>query len=317
MTTALPLRLALAPLPYYWPRQAVFDLYADVAAAPVDIVYLGETVCPRRHELRWADWLEIAAMLAAAGKEVVLSTLPLIEAEADLRLLRRIVGETQFRIEANDFGAVSLLEQRADGGPWVAGATLNVFSPQALSLLHAAGARRWVAPAEMPAKALGELLAAAPADIETELLVHGRLPLAYSARCFTARHYNLQKDQCEYRCLAHPDGLALRTREGQPFLNLNGIQTESAGTYSLLAELPALAAAGVAIARVSPTGRPEGEHRSAQLDTVALIGIFRAVIDGKLDAPEAHARLAALLPAVPCNGFWYGRPGADWVRPAA
>ena len=41
--------------------QAVFDFYADVAAAPVDVVYLGETVCPRRHELRWPDWLESAA----------------------------------------------------------------------------------------------------------------------------------------------------------------------------------------------------------------------------------------------------------------
>ena len=128
----LPLRLAVAPLAYYWPRQAVFDFYADVAVAPVDVVYLGETVCPRRHELRWPDWLEIASMLAAAGKDVVLSTLPLIEAEADLRLLRRIVGETPYRVEANDFGAVSLLEQRASGAPWVAGPTLNVFSPQAL-----------------------------------------------------------------------------------------------------------------------------------------------------------------------------------------
>ena len=303
----LPLRLALAPLAYYWPRQAVFDFYADVAAAPVDVVYLGETVCPRRHELRWPDWLEIAATLAAAGKEVVLSTLPLIEAEADLRLLRRIVGETPYRVEANDFGAVSLLEQRASGAPWVAGPTLNVFSPQALALLHAAGAARWVAPAEMPAAQLADVLAAAPAGIETELLVHGRLPLAYSARCFTARHYNLQRDQCDYRCLAHPGGLALATREGQPFLNLNGVEVESTGVYSLLSELPSLAAMGVGLARLAP-----------QVDgTIALIDLFRAAVDGALDAPAAQERLQPLLPGAPCNGFWYGRPGADWVRPSA
>jgi collagenase-like PrtC family protease len=301
------MRLALGPLVYYWPRQAVLDLYADVAAAPVDVVYLGETVCSRRRELRGSDWQEIAEMLAAAGKEVVLSTLSLIEAEADLRLLRRIAAQTQFAVEANDMGAVNLLAQRTSGRPFVAGATLNVFSPQSLALLHAAGASRWVAPAEMPAAALADVLAAAPAGIETELLVHGRLPLAWSARCFTARHYNLQKDQCDYRCLAHPDGLALRTREGQPFLNINGVQTQSAGTYTLLAELPALAAMGVDLVRVSPQVN----------GTVDLIRLFRAALD---DAPETQPGLAQLRPLLvdpPCNGFWYGRPGADYVQAVA
>lgn len=301
------MRLALGPPAYYWPRQAVLDLYADVAAAPVDIVYLGETICSRRRELRWSDWQEIAEMLAAAGKEVVLSTLSLIEAEADLRLLRKIAAQPRFRVEANDMGAVNLLAQRASGLPFVAGATLNVFSPHTLALLHAAGASRWVAPAEMSAAMLADLLAAAPTGMETELLAHGRLPLAYSARCFTARHYNLQKDQCDYRCLAHPDGLPLRTREGQPFLNINGVQTQSAGTYNLLAELPALAAIGIDLVRVSPQVH----------GTMELIDLFRATIDGELDGPSALARLRPLLSEAPCNGFWYGRPGADYVRPAA
>lgn len=300
------MRLALGPLAYYWPRQAVLDFYADVASAPVDIVYLGETVCSRRHELRLSDWEEIAALLADAGKEVVLSTLPLIEAEADLRLLRRIVAQERFGVEANDMGAVGLLAERASGTPFVAGATLNVYNDGTLALLHGCGAGRWVAPFELSSAMLGALVANAPAGMETEVLAHGRLPLAYSARCFTARHYNLQKDQCDYRCLAHPDGLALDTREGRPFLNVNGVQTQSAGTYNLLAEVPDLARMGVAVLRVSPQvqGTPE------------LLSLFRAMIDGVLDAPTALERLAPLAGSAPCNGFWYGRPGADLVRAA-
>lgn len=301
------MRVTLAPLAYYWPRQAVFDLYADVATAPVDVVYLGEVVCPRRHELRLAEWLEIADTLAAAGKEIVLSTLPLIEAEADLRLLRKIAEQTAYRVEANDYGAVSLLEQRSGGLPFVAGPTLNVFGANTLELLHAAGASRWVVPAEISGALLTEIVQAAPEGIETELLAHGRLPLAYSARCFTARHHNLQKDQCEYRCLADPEGLGLRTREGQPFLNLNGIQTESAGVYSLLAELPLLAAAGVDLVRLAP--QVSG--------TVALIELFRAALDGTVATDEAIEKLQPLLTDAPCNGFWHGRPGADYVRAAA
>jgi collagenase-like PrtC family protease len=296
-----PIRLALGPLAYYWPRRAVLDFYAGVADAPADIVYLGETVCSRRHELRWPDWQEIATMLAHAGKDVVLSSLVLIEAEADLRLLRKLVEQSRWRVEANDMGAVRLLAQRR--APFVAGASLNVFNAQTLALLYAAGATRFVAPPELSSTALRELIAAAPAALEAELLVHGRLPLAHSARCFTARHYKLQKDACEYRCLAHPDGLALRTREGTAFLNINGVQVQSAGTYNLLAELPDVRAAGVDVMRVSP-----------QVDgTVELIRAVRDVLDGARDAGETFARVRAHAGAPACNGFWHGRPGAEHV----
>mgnify|MGYP007009152070 CR=1 FL=1 len=51
------LKLSLGALQYYWPRQTIFDFYEAIAASPVDIVYLGETVCSRRHELRFSDWI--------------------------------------------------------------------------------------------------------------------------------------------------------------------------------------------------------------------------------------------------------------------
>ena len=298
------MRLALAPLAYYWPRRAVFDFYADVADAPVDIVYLGETVCSRRHELRWSDWQDIAAALADAGKDVLVSSLMLIEAEADVRLLRKLAEQAQWRVEANDMGAVRLLAQH--GASFVAGASLNAFNAQTVSLLHAAGAMRFVAPAELSATALRELVAAAPQGMESELLVHGRLPLAHSARCFTARHYKLQKDSCEYRCLAHPDGLALRTREGAPFLNINGVQVQSAGTYHLLEELPGVRAAGVDVARISPQAH----------GTVELIHAFRDALTGAADAAQSLARAQPFLGEGACNGFWYGRPGAERVAAA-
>lgn len=59
---------------YHRPRVQTLRFYEAVREWPVDIVYLGETVCSRRHELRLQDWLEVADMVTDAGKNVVLST---------------------------------------------------------------------------------------------------------------------------------------------------------------------------------------------------------------------------------------------------
>ena len=56
------------------------------------------------------------------------------------------------------------------------------------------------------------LHASRPAGVETEVFVYGKLPLAFSARCFTARHYDLNKDDCQFKCLDHPEGLTLKKR---------------------------------------------------------------------------------------------------------
>lgn len=299
------MKLSLGPLLYYWPRAEVLRFYRDIAAAPVDIVYLGETVCARRHELMLDDWLEIAAQLAEAGKEVVLSSQVLLESEADLRRLRQLVA-TGATVEANDIAAVNLLT-REGPVPFVAGMPLNVYNAETLTLLCRLGAARWVAPVEMPAAQVTHLAATQPQGLETEVFAFGRMPLAYSSRCFTARHYNLQKDGCQFRCLAHPDGLEMRTREGQPFLVINGIQTQSAQVCDLLGDIPRAAAAGVDVLRISP----QREH------TPAILALFRAVLEGRCTAAEAFAAAAPLRQAAPCNGYFHGGPGLARVTQEA
>jgi collagenase-like PrtC family protease len=295
------MKLALGPLLYYWPRQQVLDFYDAIASAPVDIVYLGETVCARRHELRVQDWADIAAKLAAAGKQAILGTQTLIESESDLKTLRRVIDETCFLTEANDMGAVRILS--AEKRPFVAGPFLNVFNAATLAMMARLGAVRWVMPVEMSAEALRDLQAARPAGLETEVFAYGRLPLAFSARCFTARHFNLQKDDCQFKCLEFPDGLLIRTREGEEFLTLNGIQTQSSKVYDLIGEVDDLRTLGVDVLRISPQSR----------HTPELLGVFRARLDGTLDAAAARSQMAGLGLAEPCNGFWYGKPGLDQI----
>ncbi len=293
------LKIALGPLLYYWPRQTTFDFYEAMAQTSVDTVYLGETVCSRRHELRLADWLEIAALLRARGKDVVLSTQTLLESGAEVGTMHKIAANGDYLVEANDMGAVQSLTGKV---PFVAGPHLNIYNVPTLQWMAGLGASRWVMPLEMKQSDLA-VMQAGRGTLQTEVFAYGRMPLAFSARCFTARHCNLPKDDCQFSCLAHPDGLMMKTRESEEFLVLNGTQTQSARVYNLIGAVGSMQALGVDVVRLSPQSQ----------NMAQVVALFRATIDGALTPAQAVERITPLMPAQGCNGYWHGQPGLDLV----
>jgi collagenase-like PrtC family protease len=98
------------------------------------------------------------------------------------------------------------------------------------------------------------------------------------------------------------------SQDGEPLFTLNGIQTLSAKTYDLSAEVDTLKALKVQSLRISPmvSGNTEA------------IAKFRRCIDGE------HADVVA--PTIPlmdvsdtnlvCNGYWYGAPGMNLLPPS-
>mgnify|MGYP006171242927 CR=1 FL=1 len=45
------MQLTLGPVLFGWQRQQLLDFYAEMASQPLDVIYLGETVCSKRRAL--------------------------------------------------------------------------------------------------------------------------------------------------------------------------------------------------------------------------------------------------------------------------
>ncbi|HEY9041533.1 MAG TPA: U32 family peptidase, partial [Rheinheimera sp.] len=69
------MKFSLGPVQYFWPKDQMLQFYREVADSDFDIVYLGETVCSKRRELKFDDYFAIAKTLHEAGKQVCLSSM--------------------------------------------------------------------------------------------------------------------------------------------------------------------------------------------------------------------------------------------------
>lgn len=300
------MKIAIGPLLFGWPWPGVRDTYLSLAEEKdVDILYIGEVVCSKRSVSGMENWLKLAQELCSSGKEIVLSTLamPITDEEVQaVRDLCQAASEMNMMVEANDMGAVSIAS--GFGVRFVAGPHLNVYNHGSLQQLIKHGACRLVMPLEMQANLIPGV--AAESDVEVEYFAHGKLPLTFSARCYTARASGLTKKECRHVCFLHADGMEMRTLDAKDFSTINGIQIMSHHSFTVIDHLSDLVDFGVDILRLSPQAN----------DMTEIIHQFRLVLDGLKSGNDSLQTLSGseAIHEVFCNGYYHGQQGRLWVE---
>jgi len=294
-------RLVMGPVLFHWSPEILRDFYARIAdEADVDVVHVGEVVCAKRMPFFNNDWPDIIERLQRAGKQVVVSTLALVMGDREVALIRDLADMPDVLIEANDLSAIGIL----GGRPHMVGPYVNIYNEGTLRYMVERGAVRVAMPWELPQTSIASLCKArGPAEIEMQ--VFGRVPLAISARCYSARAHGLHKDGCRFVCGDAPDGMNVDTLDGAPFLAVNGLQTLS-GTYLELSdEMADLHDMGVSLFRLSP-------HRC---DMVAISALYRQVLNGEIAPAQARGHILDVAGDISvANGFLHAIPGADLYR---
>lgn len=298
--------LTLGPLLFHWTADQWSDFYARIAdEAPVDRVCLGEVICSKRLPF-YIDRLPAAIeRLQRAGKKVILASLALVTLKRERQMCADLAARG-VEIEVND---LTLLAYLAEGQRFAIGPLINVYNEGTLAYLAKRGARHVCLPPELPLSSIETLAgAAALLGIEPEIWAFGRVPLAISGRCYHARIHGLAKDNCRFVCGEDPDGLKVKTLDGEDFLAINGVETLSFTYCNLLGDIDRLRTAGVGSFRLSP-------HSCDMLDVILL---FRRTLDRDLDGEAAAHALATLLPEARfSNGFLNGTAGAAFEPQSA
>ncbi len=279
--------------------------------APYDAVCLGSPYC-RRVEGNFAETLEslngVVSSLHASGRKAYVTT-PAAPREADLphvgRLIDAAAAAGADALEVHSLGVLRMLRERGTPLPAHMGAYANVYTHLAAGVMREYGAVRVRPNAEVALDEMGVI--AREAGVEIEFLVHGKIPLGVTDKCFLLTGPEESDPKCPAACREEH---WLKTPQW-------GLKTVGKGVLSgrdmcMLEHLPRLARDGFRIFRVE--GLYESAAYRSEIGAVyrealalAFAGGEYAVADRWASAVRRHTKRNL------CNGYYFGTSGRRYV----
>ncbi len=292
------MEITLGPVLYDWPKDRLKGFYKEAAGWDVDTVYIGEVVCTKRKGLSAKELGEIAEDLTKAGKKVYLSTPAVVATEDELELVKGLAA-LGLPVEANDASALAVAE--AGGLKIAAGPHITTYNASGMEFLKSVGVDRVTFPVELPKESVA--FNTENTDLTTEVFAHGKVPLAFSWRCYTARSFGHTKENCHYECRQFPEGMEIKDLDKNPLFTINGTSILSADTYSLVDRVEELREMGLDALRISPHPEHTGE----------VIELFRKRIDGLVTPGDGVKAVKELTAGKICNGWFIGAAGKEFL----
>ncbi len=291
------MELTLGPVLFEWKREEILKFYEEVEQMDVDRVYVGEVVCTKKRGLRLDDIPGIIDRLSRAGKKVTVSSLAVVSNEEELEFTRKAVSLCD-SVEANDMSVLNIVD--AAKKEVFAGPHITSYNVPSIEFLQSVGVKRVTFPVELPRDSIAYNIE--KTGVCAEVFAHGKVPLAFSWRCYASRAHGLAKKDCRLDCARYPDGMELTNVDALPLFTVNGTTVLSADTYTLVEQVEDLAAVGVGALRVSP------QHEG----TARVVEVFRKRMEGSLSPGEGLAALGETARRF-CNGWYMGTAGKDYV----
>jgi len=284
---------------------------AGTDLSPYDAACLGSPYC-RRVEGNYAEALDLlpeaVSRLHAAGKKAYVAS-PATPREADLPHVGRLVDAAAAAgadaMEIHNMGVLRILREKGRPLPAHMGAYANVYTHLAAGVMREAGAVRVRPNAEVSLPEMGTI--AREGRVEVELLVHGKIPLGVTARCFLLTEPEETDPKCPKAC-REEHWLASR----QWVLKSVGKGVLSGRDMCMLEHLPRLARDGFRVFRVE--GLYESAAYRSEIGAVYREALSRAAAGGEYrvegrwtDAVLRHSAKGL------CNGYYFGTAGRKYV----
>lgn len=291
--------------------------------SPFDAVRLGNPYCPRVEGNYAGDTAllpEAVRSLHAAGKKAYVST-PAAPRGHDLprvgALIEAAATAGADALEVHNLGVLRMLRERGNPLPAHMGAFANVYTHLAAAVMRDYGAVRVRPNAEVSLEESAIL--AAEGGVEVEVLLHGKIPLGVTEKCFLLDAPEEEDPKCPAACRAEhwltakrPAGRKASAEEGAWVLKNIGKGVLSGKDMCMIEHLPRLLSEDFRVFTV------EGLYETAAWRS-EVGSVYREALRSAASGEpfEVRPEWAKILRRHSrngfCNGYWFGRSGRKYV----
>jgi putative protease len=278
--------------------------------SPYDAVYLGNIYCRIFEDNfleRLDDLEEGIALVKGQGLRAYVTSyaaprndaLPKVQ-----KALETAAAAGADAVEVHNLGVLRMVHEQFPGMPAHVGGFANVYTDAGAEVLKEYGAVRFTPNYEISLDEVGAITSSV--GIPAELVVHGKMPLGVSDYCFLLEYEQKWPEKCPTLCQKD-----LFLKQGDWAMRSVGKGVLSGKDVCMLEHLPALIAAGHNVFRIEAAYEtPEYRLNIAKIYRAAL---ERAIAGDGTEDESAWIMIGEHTAVGLCNGFYFGRTGAEYV----